>query len=157
MSYFGLSHPRNVPTIMALVRQLAPSRVVDIGCGGGNYGKYLRDAFPALHITGIDAYGDNRNALWECYDEVIVADARTCELPPADLYLMVDVIEHMSRDDGFALISRLTAPVIICTPRHWPQAADENPYTEHVSEWHEDDFGFWIDRSDAEFVIGVRR
>lgn len=155
MAYFGLSHPRNQGVILDLVRMIDPASVVDIGCGGGTYARLVRDTLPECAMVGIEAYADNANPLWALYDEVLVSDARTIDLPPADLYLLVDVIEHMSRVDGFMLGASIPGPVIVCTPRHWPQAADENPYTEHVSEWTEADFDFALDMSDEEFVIGL--
>jgi hypothetical protein len=162
MAYFGLSHPRNTPTILGLVSALQPDSILDIGCGGGNYGSLLRTWRPDARIVGLDAWADNRNPLWECYDEVVIADARTYEYPKFGLYLLVDVIEHMDMDEGKALLRRIPGLCLVCTPRHWPQAADENPYTAHRSEWSEDDLRevihggkFAYDMSDDEFVIVV--
>lgn len=150
-----MSSPRNVETNLGIVRSLAPSTVVDIGCGGGNYGAWIRQQGLAQTIVGVDAWEGNRNRLWDCYDAVVIGDVRTVDLPRADMYLLIDIIEHMSREDGKALLSRLDSPALVCTPRHWPQDADENPYQAHVSEWSEDDFAFILDMSDDEFVIGV--
>lgn len=150
-----MSSPRNVDTNLDIVRAIAPHTVVDIGCGGGNYGAWIRQQGLARTIIGVDAWEGNRNCKWDYYDSILIGDVRTLELPTADLYLLIDVIEHMSRADGLALIERIDGPVLVCTPRHWPQDADENPYQAHVSEWSEGDFAFTLDVSDDEFVIGV--
>lgn len=150
-----MSSPRNVETNLGIVRSLLPRVVVDLGCGGGNYGSWIRRQGLATTIVGVDAWEGNKNQKWDDYDSVLIGDVRTIELPDADLYLMIDIIEHMSRTDGLALLSRIGPPVLVCTPRHWPQEADENPYQEHVSEWSEDDFDFVLDESDDEFVIGL--
>jgi len=155
MSYRAMSCPDNVPTILELVAEIAPSVIVDIGCGSGDYGVLLREHYPRAAIIGIEAHMDCDNDQWLAYDRVIMRDVRTTPLPPADLYLLIDVIEHLSRAEGLLLLSRIHGPAVICTPRHWPQDADENPFQAHVSEWHESDFDFSRDRSDAAFVIGV--
>ena len=150
-----MSCPDNRATVLGLVAGIAPASIVDIGCGAGDYGVYLRSLFPHLRLIGIEAYEDCRNQQWDRYDRVIIADVRGIEIPTADCYLLVDVIEHMSREDGLALLGRLDGPVVVVTPRCWPQDADENPYQAHVSTWRERDFHFSADRSDERFVIGL--
>jgi hypothetical protein len=156
MGYFGLSHPRNIDTITEIVLGLDPISILDVGCGGGTYGQVLRPLFPRSLIVGVEAYENNRNPLWACYNNVTVEDVRGLgTIFEFELVLLVDVLEHMPKEDGIKLLDNICGTKIVCTPRHWPQSADENPYTEHVSEWTEADFNFSIDLSDEEFVIGV--
>lgn len=154
----GVSHPRNIPTVLELAALVNPASILDIGCGAGTYGPLMRAAFPDALIIGLEGWQGNRHAMWAAYDDVLVGDVMGYPyfVTPMSLYLLVDVIEHLTCEDGLTLLRRLPAPAIIVTPRDWPQGPDENPYHEHKSVWSEADFGFAADKSDAEFVIGLK-
>ena len=124
-----------------------PVSVLDIGPGVGTYAKLLRD-LPISRIVGLEAWEPYvaTYRLAEYYDEIVIGDARTTELPAADVVILGDVVEHMTRDEGIALWQRcaqaarravyLSIPIV-----HYPQHEIEgNPYEVHVEEdWsHED-------------------
>jgi hypothetical protein len=124
---------------MDLIRQQAPKSIMDIGVGSGFYGEMIRRDLPDVTLYGIETFG-YENERWKCYDHIWREDARTFDYPALDLFLMVDVIEHMSKEEGLALLNRLPGPVIVSTPWHYPQGPDENPLQAHVSEWTLADF-----------------
>ncbi|WP_375499376.1 methyltransferase domain-containing protein [uncultured Jatrophihabitans sp.] len=121
--------------------------VLDIGPGVGTYAKLLRD-LPVSRIVGLEAWEPyvTTYRLGEYYDELIIGDARTTELPAADIVILGDVVEHMTRAEGVELWRRcavaarravyLSIPIV-----HYPQDEIEgNPYEVHVEEdWSHDD------------------
>lgn len=136
------SYLANRPIIMGLIRDRAPKRILELGVGSGYYGEMIRRDLPECVLDGVEIfpYDDPR---WENYDHLFLEDARTHDFAagePYDLYLMVDVIEHMSKDEGLALLQRIPGPVLVSTPYNYPQDGDENPYQEHVSVWTLEDF-----------------
>lgn len=150
----GTSYPQNRPIIMEVVKGLRPSSVLDIGCGWGFYGELLRDALPDARIDGLDGWEGNRCERWANYDKVFIADARSFDYMEYDLYLLVDCIEHMTKEQGLDLLDQLTRPVLVSTPRNYPQGPGENPYQEHVSAWSESDFsGVVADFSTRDSII----
>ena len=124
-----------------------PVSVLDVGPGVGTYAKLLSDV-PVSRIVGLEAWEPyvDTYRLTEYYDEIVVGDARTTDLPPADVVILGDVVEHMTRAEGIELWRRcgeaarravyLSIPIV-----HYPQHEIEgNPYEVHVEEdWsHED-------------------
>ena len=155
----GVSHPRNIPTVLELAALAAPESIYDMGCGIGTYGPLLRSAFPQALIVGMDGWEGNRHPNWSAYDWTSIRDLGAGGWIKGDLFLLVDVLEHMERPRGFRLLKLLVGQKVICTPRNWPQGEDPdgNPYHAHKSTWSEADFDFAHDRSDAEFVIGLTK
>ena len=133
------SYWANRPIIMDLIRSREPASILDIGVGSGFYGEMIRRDLPDVQLDGIETF-DYANERWDCYDHISLEDVRGLVLEDYDLYLMVDVIEHMSKEDGLALLDRLPGPVIVSTPWHYEQGPDENPLQAHVSEWTLADF-----------------
>lgn len=137
------SYWANRPIIMDIIRSRNPESIMDIGVGSGCYGEMIRRDLPDVLLEGMEtfAYEDER---WKCYDRIIHEDARTADWDEygayVDLFLMIDVIEHMSKEEGLALLHRLPGPVIVSTPWHYEQGPDENPLQAHVSEWTLADF-----------------
>jgi 2-polyprenyl-3-methyl-5-hydroxy-6-metoxy-1,4-benzoquinol methylase len=89
-------------------------------------------------------------------------DFLSVQLPRYDLVLMIDVLEHFDRDDGFASLRKATsvgAEVLISTPRRpRPQGAVKgNPFERHRSRWTAADFaGYaWRPSSTHHSLIGI--
>jgi hypothetical protein len=131
--------------VTALAAQ-GPLSVLDIGPGVGTYAKLLKG--PAVHhLTGLEVWAPyvETYRLQEYYDEIVIGDARTTPLPPADVVILGDVVEHMTRAEGVELWERcalaarravyLSIPIV-----HYPQGEIEsNPYEVHVEEdWDHD-------------------
>jgi methionine biosynthesis protein MetW len=80
-------------------------RVLDVGCGVGNLGRYLKENFDC-YVIGIEIDEDAAKIARKFYDEVIVGDVEellTRELKYPDNYfdaiIMADVLEHLKRPD----------------------------------------------------------
>ena len=123
-----------------------PLSVLDIGPGVGTYAKLLRG--PAVaRITGLEVWPPyvETYRLREHYDELIIGDARVAPLPAADVVILGDVLEHMSRAEALNLWRRcattarraiyLSIPIV-----HYPQGEIEsNPHEVHVEDdWDHD-------------------
>ena len=146
MNYAG-SYYANRPIIMGIVRGRNPQSICDLGVGTGFYGEMIRRDLPDVRLDGVETF-DYENERWKCYDTIYREDARTKEYDPYDLFLMVDIIEHMTIEEGRALLGRLPGPVLVSTPWHYVQGPDANPLQAHVSEWKLSDFpGPYVDYS----------
>jgi len=145
------------PAILHLAWEIAPKYVLDVGPGHGKAGVLLREYVGSPPIEKVDAI-----ELWEpyvtdrmraIYDEVIVGDVCMMtddELAQYDLILMVEILEHLEREDGLKLLNRIPGDVIICTPRDFFQNPEWEvcPPEMHRSHWAATDFGNRVIRYD---------
>ena len=126
---------------VAALAERAPVSVLDIGPGVGTYAKLLA-GLPIARMTGVEAWEPYvaTYRLREYYDEIIIGDARVVDLPEADVVILGDIVEHMTRDEARELWRRcasagrqavfLSIPIV-----HYPQDEIEgNPYEIHVEE-----------------------
>jgi predicted TPR repeat methyltransferase len=131
--------------LLAHYLDIAPATVVDIGPGLGTYATRFRPHHQA-HWTGIEIYEPYVDwyDLRGKYDEVIVADARTVDLPSADLLVAGDVLEHMPAADAIALIDRMKAaakhlfvsvPIVVYEQGEW----GGNVHETHHYHWRHDE------------------
>lgn len=134
------SYWANRPIIMDIIRKRKPKSIMDIGVGSGFYGEMIRRDLPDVQLYGMEPFKGYENSRYDCYDNIAYEDARTWPFTDYDLFLMVDVIEHMSKEEGLRLLERLPGPVLVSTPWHYEQGPDENPLQAHVSEWTLADF-----------------
>lgn len=125
--------------------RLKPETVVDIGPGAGMYANWFRVMHKA-HWTAVEVWEPyvSEFDLDKKYDELILGDAREVELPEADLYILGDVLEHMSKDEALALIEKVKAKakhVFVSIPiiEYHQGAIYGNPYEEHVYHWDADE------------------
>ncbi|MBE7188919.1 bifunctional 2-polyprenyl-6-hydroxyphenol methylase/3-demethylubiquinol 3-O-methyltransferase UbiG [Jatrophihabitans endophyticus] len=115
--------------------------VLDVGPGVGTYATLLA-GLPVERMLAIEAWEPYLETyhLADLYDDVVVGDVRTTALPPCDVVILGDVVEHMTRDEGLELWRRsaeaaaravyLSIPIV-----HYPQDEIEgNPYEVHVEE-----------------------
>lgn len=119
--------------------------VLDVGCGGNSILRFLPGSCKLL--VGIDSYRPDldRARAAGTHDELILADARDLNrrfvAGQFDAAVALDVIEHLTRKDGIALLENLELiagrRVVISTPTGFlPQSADERgDYQEHLSGW----------------------
>lgn len=125
-----------------------PFQVVDVGAGAGLNLDFIKPFIPRSHWTAVEIWEPYvaEFGLEEKYDKVVVADAREhSALPPADLFILGDVLEHMKPDEAIELwqaCRRIGSWVVASVPIvHWPQGAEHgNPYEEHVYHWGADEF-----------------
>lgn len=112
---------------------------VDLGCGKGDAAPILRKHVD--YLTGVD---NSENGLkWasarNLYDELILADVTKCYITnEVDLVVFMEVVEHLSHQDGEQLLNRLWAipNVIMSTPRDFFPNPRSMP---HISLWTEEE------------------
>ncbi len=125
-----------------------PVKVLDIGSGGATYWKRLVEKFGAgLHLTLLDPMKpSNLDEL----RKVGKVDYRSGFAPQDlasfqdgsfDIVLAFDVIEHLTKSDGYLLLygmSRLSNGYsIVFTPTgfRWQPPSENNPWNAHISGW----------------------
>jgi hypothetical protein len=148
------------PAILDLVWQVHPERVLDVGPGHGKAGVLLREYCGTEIVDAVEAWEPYVTPrLRAIYDSVWTGDVM--DFPPAsldgyDLVLLVDVIEHLSREDGFELLHRIPERVVVCTPAEFFQNPEHEdcPPEKHRSLWSLTDFGDRVE-ADASALGGV--
>lgn len=121
------------------------STILDVGCGTGTQIEII-NTDNKYQVTGIDIY---EPYIKECkkkgiYKKVIKGDARKMNFPKKsfDVVICFHVIEHMTKNEGFAIIKKLETiarkRVVLALPiGHLHQEAfDENKHQEHKSAWY---------------------
>lgn len=154
------SSPKLIDDVVMTVSRVSPKTILDVGCGYGKYGVLLREVlelwcpepkFPTAGRIKIDAVEINSSYITqlthEIYDEVYQADIMNVidNLPKYDLILMVELIEHLSIEDGKELIRKAKEKcgmVVIVTPAnpHGRSIELGNPTDEATCFWSEEDF-----------------
>lgn len=130
--------------------------ILDVGCGVNSPVQYLsRD----MHRVGVDVYGpaietSKRRSIHNEYFEMNLDNIdQQFAQGSFDCVLASDVIEHVTKEDGLALIKKMEYvakhKVIIFTPRGFiPQDEhDGNPWQMHKSGWEVkemEDFGYRV-------------
>lgn len=146
--------------IIELMVLTKPESILDVGVGFGKYGFLAREYLEIWNgferygewkkvIDGIEAFQHYITPVHEfVYNHIYIGDA--LEIIPKlegtyDLALLIDVIEHLSQDDGRLLLRELRRKaknIIISTPKHFIPQSDHfgNPYEVHRSVWRKGDF-----------------
>ncbi len=153
------SHLYQISDIIEIIFLTQPKSVLDVGVGFGKYGMLAREYLELwdgrnqyndwqYRIDGIEAYPQYISPIHDyVYDHIYIGDA--VEIIPAltiqyDLILMVDVLEHFTRDNGEAILRACrekSKNTLISTPaKVYSQEGFENPYQRHLSQWTKDDF-----------------
>jgi len=121
---------------------------VDLGCGYGLMGKYLRSH--TRYLIGVDT--DKRSLEHaekkKLYDELVHADIRDYEVPrSSDSVFLTEVIEHLPRQDGEAILNKLERIPFVCisTPAKFHDCSylakfAGNEAQKHRSLWTRADF-----------------
>ncbi len=129
------SHPHQLNEIMDLVVKVDPRSVLDVGVGFGKYGVLAREYLEfwdgreqyrdwSRRIDGVEVFERYLTPLHAfVYNRVFVGNAAdilpTLELR-YDLLLLIDVIEHFTREDGLRFLEvcfQQARNVIVSTPR----------------------------------------
>lgn len=141
------------PMVLSLFPKGGTGSVLDIGCGYGLFGYMLRmEREHGGELIGVDAYAPYikklRRHAGAVYDSLVIADARHLpfKMGAVDTVLASEVIEHLPREGGLALIAEAERVgrrlAIFTTPRgHLPQESHNgNDLEAHLSGWSERDF-----------------
>jgi len=150
-----VSYYQAIPYIMHQIEQETPQSILDIGVGFGKYGLLCREVLELpyqryhksqwqLQIDGVEIFPGYRNPIHDyVYDRVFYGDIRELagDLSLYDVVLLVDVLEHLTKEDGYQLIKRILThtlkALIISTPLNvLPQGRYlGNLYESHRSRW----------------------
>lgn len=157
------------PPIIKMLIDLQPTKVIDVGPGYGKYGLACREYLPNLQRLDCVEVPQGRYPIQDqIYDTVYTGDVRLITNPEFwetyDVVLLIDVIEHMTHDDGHRLLAHMQrgcARVLVSTPKIFEEQSDDhNPHETHLSLWSWDDFaehGVKFDISTIDSVIYVLR
>jgi hypothetical protein len=156
------SHPLQLNEIIDLVILTDPQKLLDIGVGFGKYGFLAREYLELWNssndylkwtrqIDGIEAFRDYLTPIHrQIYSRIHEGDALSL-LPLLDhrydLILMIDVLEHFSRDDGVKVLElcrRRGRNTIISVPKSMSAQGEVygNPYETHKYSWGRKDFSY---------------
>ena len=108
------------PHSMAFDRVKPDSRVLDIGCAGGYLSEWLAKD-KRCHVDGVDAWPGSGEGLNAFYLHDLNAGLPQLDFDQYDTLLMLDVIEHLAKPEGFldhmreALATNTRAEIIIST------------------------------------------
>jgi len=136
----------NIST-MEQIRSIQPKKVLDIGVGNGDWGRFVRDEFPDCYIVGIEVFPSYITPeLNKIYNEILLMDVRDFLFEEGgDLVIFGDVLEHMEKEDALELVDLASNEykwMIINTPYGFlPQDEWEgNKYETHICGFYADDF-----------------
>lgn len=156
------SASETIPYLVEFTRKNRPQlkTVLDVGVGFGKDGFLLREYYDVkewhnyrpetwqLKITGVDIYNGYISELQRMiYNKIIIGDIIGVlpRLGTFDLAVLGDVIEHLSKEEGYHLLDSLfehVEDIVITTPLGFQEhhGRDENVHEEHKSGWVLDDF-----------------
>lgn len=120
--------------------------VLDIGCGTDSM---MQNVARKHRVIGLDRYMPSllANRARGCYSGWIQGDLLALPIgdQSVDAVVSLDVIEHLEKEEGIALLKRLESVarrrVVVLTPNGFvPQPANDNPWQLHKSGWTVEDF-----------------
>lgn len=134
MSKVAIDYFRNERKALSIHIPEGRHRILDVGCGAGNFGAYLKSSGKAVQVYGIELIPEAATEAATNLDGVKCADLDTLDLPRLhqewqqqefDYIVFADVLEHVK--DPWAVLDTFRswlAPngkVIISIPnvRHW--------------------------------------
>lgn len=148
----------SIEAIMHAVHCTKPRTICDIGIGCGKYGQLFRECLDMDHgaewhgslyrgnliVDGVEGYERYVTPIHRAlYDRIFIGDIRAMaeQLENYDLFTMIDVIEHLSIEDGTRVLRTLQSKarlgVLVNAPiRPQPQKTLlGNKLEEHISTW----------------------
>ncbi|ANF98482.1 glycosyltransferase [Paenibacillus bovis] len=164
---------QTIPNILNHIIMENPASILDIGIGFGKYGFLSREMLElpyeryqkeqwTVRIDGVEAFESYKNPIHEfVYNDIYYGDILETidQLPSYDVILLIDVLEHFTKEDGKRLLEKLvkhTNKALIVSTPIFPAEQEEylgNKYEEHKSRWSITDlvdFSFTYE----EFLIG---
>ena len=144
--------------VQRLIVDLKLKTGLDVGCGAASPLTALRKR--GFHSTGLDISSASIQAAkrLDLHDEYVEGDIRDCELQEQyDVITCCHVIEHLPREEGKVLLSRLEKMarhlVYIETPNGFREQVSVELPQRHLSGWFSHDF---IARGYTVFGSGIK-
>ena len=128
----------NIPAIVRAVVNTGAKNILDVGPGFGKYGLLIREALlsniaedkkeqypaPDFKISACESslYFQSQPALLQIYDRIFPWPIKMMtdeELNSYDLILLIDVIEHWTKEEYLKFLSRVSpsTKILISTPK----------------------------------------
>jgi len=152
------SHFYQISTIVEVMFRLQPKSVLDVGVGFGKYGILAREYLESgdgykpfqerkIKIDGIEGFKEYiQEGQRFFYDNIHIGNAINVlsDLGNYDLILLIDVLEHFTREDGLALLEQCYKKgkhVLISTPLDIgvQGVVYGNAYEQHKYQWKRSD------------------
>lgn len=136
------SHFHLIPTIIATMGRYPQKKILDIGIGAGKYGVLAKEYIGPTQLDGIEAHADYINDLHRyVYDTLYIQNTMSFPFHEKiyDLYLMIDIIEHLEKEDGKKLLNMIPGDIIVSTPKEFYQDDCQDIWEKHKSLWSEED------------------
>ena len=154
------SHWNQIETIIEIARKINPKTILDIGCGFGKFGfllreylevwndRYLREEWEltidAIEPTKEYIFNLQRMIYNDIYQMTLSEFYSKENNKQYDLILLIDVIEHFTKNDGIAILKQTLEHcdyLLIATPKkYYPQDNHDNHFEHHKSFWTRKDF-----------------
>jgi ubiquinone/menaquinone biosynthesis C-methylase UbiE len=127
-----MSHPyEHTRFVLHEVPNLKGKCVLDVGCGKGIWGYFLRSEYDEnVFMVGLDIWKDylKHSKRHNVYDDYVLADASRLPFRDKgfDIILACEVIEHMPKSRSWSFLKELERvcrhKIILTTPNgFWPQ------------------------------------
>ena len=153
-----------VPAIVQLSQKLKPKTVLDIGKGFGKFGFLLQEYIGIINTMKVNPDKSLREQssikidtvevdadlmlphLSQLYNTIYFGDILKLykNLPFYELVLMIDIIEHINKEEALLLLKHLVqqgTKIIIATPIHFfEQHLYASKFENHISHWTKNDF-----------------
>ncbi len=163
------SQSTQLSSIVGFFEKLAPSSILDVGIGMGQYGFLARTNLEGEHLFVVDGQNgwQRPKSEWHvridgiegcavyltpvhqyAYNEIKIGNALDLlpDIPACtyDLVLAIDILEHFEKADGVRFLTELKRiarqAALVSTPKEFiPQEIPANPYENHRSHWLADD------------------
>lgn len=118
---------------------------LDVGCGKGHLGAFLRVHSPKAEIIGLDIWMPYLKITKKThlYDDLIRCDITHLPIKEksSNFTCAVELIEHLSKDKGISFLKDLKkitdGRIVITTPRGYKKhPKSEDLFQEHLSGWN---------------------
>lgn len=117
---------------------------VDVGAGDAGWRVFCGPWMPECRWTAVEIFEpySERFLLPNRYSEVLIADIRDLDpLPPADVYFLGDVLEHMPEQDSVQTWNRVRQVawrIVMGTPVEYTPQGESwgNIHETHLSHWN---------------------
>ena len=153
------SHPGLITPIMTQILWSQPPSILDIGVGQGKFGalsreyldiwqrRYKRSQWKTI-IDGVEIFEEYKNPSWDYYyNRIYIGDILDVikDLKPYDTILFLEVIEHMSKEDGLKVLQwcqQNSQQIFFSYTNSNQSDAFGNEHERHISTWNPEDFNF---------------